>query len=215
MDEHIVSKGQELLIQSPHNEWGKTKGAASVRLKAVPSQHHFCSVTVLRTSFSWSLGLQWRTGGMQSHWPEHLPNEAQGAQANDLLREKKNQSNRNGWLCSLEQNNASMILPGIRWMHSLITSHQERWWRSHHQVLLRAVSLTSQGLKTSQDFSRKWDKLPQSVCCLWMVSLCISEGRTHTVKWNVKQGDGRQTTLTQDWLNFQDLKQKTLISCKV
>lgn len=25
MDEHIVSEGQELLIQSPHNEWGRPK----------------------------------------------------------------------------------------------------------------------------------------------------------------------------------------------
>lgn len=102
-------------------------------------------------------------------------------------KKKKKKKKINWWLCSLEQNDASMTLPGIRWMHNLITSHQERW-RSHCQVLLRAMSLTCQGLKTSQDFSHKWNKVPQSVCCLQMAPLHISEGRTHAVKWNMKRG---------------------------
>lgn len=33
MNEHIMSEGQQLLIQQPRNEWGKTEGSASVRLK--------------------------------------------------------------------------------------------------------------------------------------------------------------------------------------
>lgn len=85
----------------------------------------------------------------------------------------KKKKKRNCWLCSLEQNDASITLPSIRRMHSLITSHQERWWRRPSPVLLRAVPLTCHGLKTSQDFSHKWDKVPQSVCGLQMAPLYI------------------------------------------
>lgn len=100
-----------------------------------------------------------------------------------IKKKKKN------WLCSLEQNDASMTLPSIRWMHRLITSHQERWWRNCRQVVLRAISLTCHQLKTFQDFSHKWDKVSQSVCCLQMAPLRIWEGRTHTVKWSMKQSE--------------------------
>lgn len=118
---------------------------------------------------------------------------------------KKKKKKRNCWLCSLEQNDASITLPSIRWMHSLITSHQEGWWRSHRQVLLRAVPLTCHRLKTSQDFSHKWDKVPQSVCGLQMAPLCILEGRTCAVKWSMKQGEGRETTLSQGQPVFKDV----------
>lgn len=78
-------------------------------------------------------------------------------------KKQKNQKNKqqktkhqksNCWLCCLEQNDASMMLPGIRCRHQW----SGKLMKSHCQVLLRTASLTCHGLKSSSDFSRKWDE---------------------------------------------------------
>lgn len=51
-------------------------------------------------------------------------------------------------------------------------------------------SLRLHRLKTSQDFSFKWEKIPQSVSSLQMSPLHASEGRTQAVKWSRMQGKG-------------------------
>lgn len=55
---------------------------------------------------------------------------------------------------------------------------------------LTPMSLRLHRLKTSQDFSFKWEKVPQSVSSLQMSPLHASEGRTQAVKWSRMQGKG-------------------------
>lgn len=110
-----------------------------------------------------------------------------GAQANYLLRRKKR-------------------------MESLITSHQESWWRSKPPPSAAKDCVTN--LLWAEEFPGffcKQDKVPQSICCLQMAPLRISENRTHTVKWSMKQGESRGTTLVQDWTIFKDLRTEVIL----